>query len=93
MIQVLASGPHPIVRTQGDANPAPDGWQARLDTGPVWKARAVVPGLGQGIHLLRAPTLRRLSVWVAPVGFVLVALIEIWHPGPRRRQVGDIAAV
>ena len=86
VVEVLAGGAHPVIRTQGDANPAPDGWVARLDTGPVWRARAVVPALGRVVHVLRSPIWRPVLIWLAPALFVVVALIEIWGTGPGREQ-------
>ncbi|GAC1602207.1 MAG: hypothetical protein NVS3B21_30240 [Acidimicrobiales bacterium] len=89
VIEVVTGGDHPAVRTQGDANPVPDGWVARLGSGPVWKARVVAPGVGRLIHGLRSALVHRLTLWAAPLCFVAVALWEIWgrsaqrepHPG------------
>ena len=80
VIEVVSGGPHPIFRTQGDANPAPDPWTARIGDGPVWQARTVVPWAGTAIRALRSPLLHKLTVFGAPLGFALLAVIGIWRP-------------
>lgn len=86
VIKIVSGGANPLVRTQGDANARPDPWVARLATGPVWKARVIVPGVGTMIHSLRAPLVRRLMLFGAPACFVLVALAEIWGLGATREE-------
>ena len=90
VVEVVSRGRHPRVRTQGDANPSPDPWVARLATGPVWKARAELRGLGTVIRALRSPWVHRLSVLVAPAVFLGLALGAIWGPD-RGRQLGGAA--
>jgi hypothetical protein len=75
---VLRGGPHPLIRTKGDANSAPDPWTARLDGSTTWRVRAVVPKLGWLIVWLRDPLLRLLTVFLAPTLFALLALWRIW---------------
>jgi signal peptidase I len=80
VIQVVSGGPHPVVRTQGDGNATPDPWLARLDTGRVWRVRAVVPMLGTGIHLLRSRGAHVASVLLAPALLAILSLAWIWRP-------------
>ncbi len=46
VIQVVAAGNDPIVRTKGDANRSVDPWQAHLHGSVVWVVRGSVPLLG-----------------------------------------------
>src|SRR6188508_865209 len=46
VIQTVRGGPHPVIRTKGDANTARDDWTARLDGSTAWQVRLVVPKLG-----------------------------------------------
>ena len=78
IIAVLRRGAHPLIRTKGDANSAPDPWTARLDGSTTWRVRAVVPKLGWLIVWLRDPLLRLLTVFLAPTLFALLALWRIW---------------
>jgi signal peptidase I len=78
IVQVVRGGEHPIVRTKGDANDARDQFTARLDGKTAWRVRLVVPKLGLPIVWLRNPLLRLLTVFLAPVAFVLLALRRIW---------------
>jgi len=78
IVAVLRGGPHPLIRTKGDANSAPDPWTARLDGSTTWRVRAVVPKLGWLIVWLRDPLLRLLTVFLAPTLFALLALWRIW---------------
>jgi signal peptidase I len=79
VLQVVRGGDHPVIRTKGDANNAPDPWTARLDGSTAWQVRLVVPKLGWLIVWLRSPWLRLLTVFVAPAFFALVALRRIWN--------------
>jgi signal peptidase I len=79
VVQVVRGGKHPVIRTKGDANKAPDPWTARLDGSTAWQVRLVVPKLGWLIVWLRSPWLRLLTVFVAPALFALVALRRIWN--------------
>ena len=83
VVEVVEGGDHPVVRTRGDANPAPDPWLARLDTGPAWRVRAAVPKLGYLIQSLRQPLLAKLATWLVPALLALIWLAEIWFPGRR----------
>ena len=83
VIQIVSGGAHPRVRTQGDANTTPDPWIARLTTGPLWQARATVPGVGTIIRTMRSRWIHFTTVGGAPVLFLGLALIAIWKPKPR----------
>lgn len=80
IIEIVEAGAKPVVRTQGDANNAPDAWLARLEGDTVWTARAGVPYLGHGISILRDPLLSRLLVFVCPLLFAILCLIDLWRP-------------
>lgn len=84
VVQILEGGDHPVLRTKGDANDAPDPWVARMDGGPVWKVRAAFPKLGFAIHALRRPLVQRMCVMVVPLVLCVVWLRDIWFPRPRR---------
>jgi signal peptidase len=86
VVEVVEAGDHPKIRTQGDANAAADPWLARLEGTTAWKARLVIPGFGRAIQGLRQPGLRTILVRLVPALLALVWLIEIWHPGHRRRR-------
>ncbi|HWC12726.1 MAG TPA: signal peptidase I [Acidimicrobiales bacterium] len=84
VVEVLEGDEHPVVRTQGDANDGPDPWVARMEEGPLWKVRAVLPKGGHAIHTLRQPLARRICVLVLPLVVCAMWLREIWFPHPRR---------
>jgi signal peptidase len=92
VIEVVSAGPAPVVRTQGDANDAPDPWLARLDgPGPLWRARLAVPKLGYLVLALRHPLLLRFITILAPVLFLLVCLTVIWRrPAPNTMVAGNV---
>jgi signal peptidase I len=78
IVQVVRGGPHPVVRTKGDANDARDQFTARLDGKTAWRVRVVVPKVGWLIVWLRNPLLRLLTVFLAPAAFALMAVRRIW---------------
>ena len=78
IVQIVRGGKHPVIRTRGDANDARDQFTARLDGKTAWRVRYVVPKVGWTIVWLRNPLLRLLTVFLAPVAFVLLALRRIW---------------
>ena len=84
VIEVIKDGPEPVVRTKGDANTAPDPWQAKLDgSTPLWRARFAVPKLGYLVQALRGPWFRIVSTLLAPALFLVVCLATIWRrPAP-----------
>ena len=78
VVEIVTPGATPIVRTQGDANNAPDPWTARLTGGTVWKARVAVPKVGYAGEWLRRPEARRLLVLAVPFFLALLWLKDIW---------------
>lgn len=85
VVEVLESGPKPVVVTQGDAVSVPDPWVARLEGPVVWKTQVGVPYLGYGLEALREPLVRRLLVLGVPLLLAAVWLKDIWaSPEPRR---------
>jgi signal peptidase I len=68
------------VRTQGDANDAPDPWTAVLTGDTAYQVQAVVPEIGNLITLLRTPTLSTLFVQLVPVAIGVWMLLSIWRP-------------
>jgi signal peptidase len=80
VVEIVAGGDQPIIRTQGDANDTPDPWLAQITDDTVWRVHASVPGVGQLIHRLRQPLVHRLSVVVVPLLLAAVWLVDIWRP-------------
>ncbi|RBY86933.1 signal peptidase I [Blastococcus sp. TF02A-26] len=74
------------VRTQGDANDAPDPWTAVLSGDTAYQVQAVVPEIGNVITLLRESVLSTLFVQLLPIGLGVWMLLAIWRPG---REVDD----
>lgn len=82
VIKVVRGGDHPLVRTKGDANAAPDPWTARLNGGTAWQVRAVVPKAGWAIVWLRTPAVRHLALFAVPLLLAILGLFRIWRaPG------------
>lgn len=82
VVEIVEGGDHPVIRTKGDANDAPDPWDARIGDGPVWRMRAVIPGAGHVMAVMRTPLFHRLTVLAAPLAFVLLAVVGIWKDEP-----------
>jgi signal peptidase len=78
------------VRTQGDANDAPDPWTAVLGGDTAYQVQAVVPEIGELITALRNPTLSTLFVQLVPVALGAWMLLSIWRP---TRGVDDEASL
>jgi len=83
VIRILAHGDEPIVQTKGDANNAPDPWQAKLHGGTLWRYRLRVPLVGYPILALRTPLAHWLLVVLLPACLALYAVANIWRPRPR----------
>ena len=79
VIKVVRRGPHPLVRTKGDANPVADPWTAELHGTTVWRVHAVLPKLGWAVFWLRAPLVHNLTVLLAPVLLALLGMLQIWR--------------
>jgi signal peptidase len=87
VIKVVRGGDHPLVRTKGDANAAPDPWTARLNGGTAWQVRAVVPKAGWAIVWLRTPAIRRFAIFALPLLLAILGLLRIWRaPGNDERD-------
>ena len=81
VIEVQRPGPGIVnVRTQGDANSAPDPWTATLSGDTVWRVRAVVPKAGTAIRALRIPLVHTLLTGAVPVLVLCWLLLGIWRP-------------
>lgn len=91
VIEVVKGGPEPVVRTKGDANAAPDPWQAKLDgSTPMWRARFAVPKLGYFVQALRGPWFRALLTLLPPALFLALCLATIWRrPAAPKAVAGD----
>lgn len=81
VVEILAGGPHPVLRTKGDANTSADPWAVRLGGPQAWRRVAVAPWAGSAIRLLRSGTVHRLTVQVAPAMLLVLMLVAIWRPG------------
>jgi signal peptidase I len=80
VIEVVRGGDRPVIRTQGDANEAPDPWLAEVDGDTAWQVRHAVPGAGTLINRLRQPLVGRFTIYVVPAVLALVWLRDIWRP-------------
>ena len=74
------------VRTQGDANAAPDPWRATISDDTVWETAYVVPKAGHVVRAVRSSVVRYGAVWVALGGVVLLGLSLIWGQQPPRHR-------
>lgn len=79
VVEIVRAGDRPVIRTQGDANDAPDPWLAEVDGDTAWQVRYSVPALGQMINWLRQPLVHRISVFVFPAMLAVVCLMDIWR--------------
>ena len=68
------------VRTQGDANDAPDPWTAVLSGDTAYQVQAVVPEIGSVITALRDPLINKVLVYGAPALLAGWMLLAIWSP-------------
>ncbi|MGY1740632.1 MULTISPECIES: signal peptidase I [unclassified Blastococcus] len=68
------------VRTQGDANQAPDPWTAVLTGDTAYQVQAVVPEIGHVITALHNSTLSTLFVQLVPAALGVWMLLGIWRP-------------
>lgn len=92
VVEVVMAGDHPVVRTKGDANAAPDPWLARLEGDRAWRVRLAVPKAGYAVQALRQPLAQRLALLGVPFVLALVWLRDIWAPRDRRRSPSSGAA-
>src|SRR5882724_468954 len=85
VVEITESGPHPVVRTKGDANTAADPWSARLSGAPAWRRVAVIPYAGTAIRTLRSAPVHHATVHVVPALLLAAMLLAIWSSGPNGR--------
>jgi signal peptidase len=69
-----------LIRTRGIANSANDPWVAVVHGNDIWRVRAVVPHLGDGIRLLRSRGIHLLVAWLVPAALLLWFLTGVWRP-------------
>ncbi len=87
-IVAMESGPDgPVVKTQGDANSAPDPWRITLHGPNVYRAAFSVPLLGYVSVWMHSPTGRRVLI---AVGLLLVVAAAIGRPRRFRRPAPDL---
>ncbi len=82
VVQIIKGGNHPVFKTKGDANNAPDPWTTQALDSTMWRVRGTVPVLGNVIHTMRQPLIHTISVLVVPAALAVVLLIAIWGKGP-----------
>jgi signal peptidase I len=82
VVEIVRGGDRPVIRTQGDANQAPDPWLAEVDDDTVWRVRYTVPALGRMISWLRQPLVHRISLFLVPAALALVWMVDIWRSEP-----------
>jgi signal peptidase len=88
VVRVIHPGPNPIIVTKGDANSAPDPWQARLHGTTAWRMVGVVPHAGSVIRTLREPWVHTIAVLLVPLLLAAAALRSIWRPSPTADGAG-----
>lgn len=88
--EILEPGPHPLLRTKGDANPNPDDWTFRISGDRAWVRWASVPAVGRGITTMRAPHLQMVFLKLGPPLLALVWLAEIWTGDTSRRRTRTV---
>jgi signal peptidase I len=79
VVRVINPGPHPVIITKGDANPASDPWHARLHGAAAWRMAGVVPHAGAAIRTLRRPWVHVVAVLLIPLLLAAAALHSIWR--------------
>jgi len=83
VIKVIHVGGKVEIRTQGDANNAPDQWTAVLQGGTAWHVTYVVPGLGY-LAIWATVAWVRIVALLTMIGILAgVALARIWREEPR----------
>lgn len=92
VVEILEGGPHPVLRTKGDANLSADPWSARIESSPAWRRVAVVPYAGTVIRTLRSAPVHLATVQIVPVVLLAVLLWAIWSRGSKGPDRGRRAA-
>ena len=78
------------VQTKGDANDAPDPWQATLQGDTAWQVDAVIPELGNLIQTLRTPVVSQALVYGAPALLAGWLLLSLWAPTRTDDRTDDL---
>lgn len=84
VISVTIKDGKPLVRTKGDANPAPEPFTLRVDSPTVPHVVATVPYVGR-LSLLLQHTKTRLAVIVITIAAMLLAAWRMLAGAPRKR--------
>jgi len=84
VISVTIKDGKPLVRTKGDANPAPETFALRVDSPTVPVVVATVPQLGR-LSVLLQHSMLRLSVMAVTVIAILLAAWRLLAGPPRRK--------
>lgn len=93
VVEVAEPGPHPVLRTKGDANRAADPWEARLTGDRAWRRVAVVPHAGTLFRALRSAPVHGFTFRFLPLFLFTGMLVSIWCPGrPRPRALAVVVA-
>jgi signal peptidase I len=82
--RVYALTPAPggvLVRTKGDANPAPDAWRFQIRGRTVWRGGMVIPQLGNALFLLETPHARVIALGTVVAILTAMGLAAIWASG------------
>ncbi len=77
------------VTTQGDANTAPDPWQAVLEGDTAHQVRAVIPEAGHLLAALRTPWMHHTLVHGIPALLAAWILFTIWRPTRHHHEHHD----
>jgi signal peptidase I len=88
VISVTTKDGKPLVRTKGDANPAPEPFSLRIDSPTVPVVVATVPELGHVSVLLQRPNLRITVMVITVIAMLLAAWRMLARPvlrGGKRR--------
>lgn len=87
VISVTGSPSRPLIRTKGDANPAPDPWQVQLNGPDVNEVVGSVPYLGRAMLFAHQPGALLALIGLVVTGGGLATTISLY----RREYRGSIA--
>lgn len=93
VVEIGEPGPHPVLRTKGDANASADPWEARLTGDRAWRRVAVIPHGGTVFRALRSAPASHFTFRVLPLSLLAWMLASIWWPNRRRTGAVPVAAV
>lgn len=79
IVEIDRAGGSTTIRTQGDANAAPDPWTTTLTGEVAWRAERSLPALGYVIGALREPLVSRLLTAGGPALLGVVLLLHLWR--------------